>query len=87
MSATMYRQCELSRPVQAGVQRLVTWLDAAVARAGAKVTIKDLDTGERLPGWRIDSVAGPALPAETVEYQSRDHVRMRDANRDGRRRR
>jgi hypothetical protein len=75
-----YRQCELTRPQDGGLARMVSWIPESVAMAGAVVRLKDPETGAWTAGWTVVGVSEPALPARLLERQSRDHLRTRKAS-------
>ena len=75
-----FKPCELSRPVDGGVARMVSWIPQEIAVPGAVVGLKDVETGQRTAGWTVQSAAGPAVPAKILERQSRDYLKTREAS-------
>ena len=75
-----YKQCELSKPVANGVARMISWIPSAAAVCGKIVALKDLETGERTSGWRVENVTEPALAAKLIERNARDYLRTREAS-------
>ena len=76
----MFKQCELTKPLDGGLARMVSWIPERIARAGAVVRLKDPETGDWTEGWTVQNVTEPAMPASMLERQSRDHLRTRAAS-------
>jgi hypothetical protein len=76
----MFKQCELTRPQSGGIARMISWIPQRLAIAGALVSLKDSESGEKTSGWRVEFVGEPALDAKVLERQSRDHLRTRNAS-------
>ena len=79
-SRDMFKQCELTRPQDGGLARMVSWIPERIALAGAVVRLKDPETGSWTEGWTVENVTEPAVPAALLERQSRDHLRTRAAS-------
>jgi hypothetical protein len=76
-----YMQCQLSKPVEGGVARMVSWIRSEIAVPGRLLAgLEDTDTGRIETGWRVDSASGPAMPEHVLLRQSRDHRRQRQAS-------
>ncbi|HWE93811.1 MAG TPA: hypothetical protein VG269_07580 [Tepidisphaeraceae bacterium] len=76
----MFKQCELTKPVDGGLARMISWIPAHIAVLNAIVALKDSESGERTAGWRVANVTEPAVPAKLLERQSRDYLRTRNAS-------
>ncbi len=76
----MYKQCELTKPLEGGLARLVSWIPARIALSRAVVRLKDPETAEWTEGWTVENVTEPAVPAKLLERRSRDHLRTRKAS-------
>lgn len=75
-----YKQCELSKPIDGGVMRMISWIPATIAIAGKTVGLKDSETGEQTSGWRVENVTEPAIDSRIILQQSRDYLKTRDAS-------
>src|SRR5687768_7134558 len=76
-----YLQCQLSKPVEGGVARMVSWIRSEIAVPGNLLgALEDTDTGRIETGWRVESASGPAMPEGVLLRQSRDHRRQRQAS-------
>ena len=75
-----FKQCELTKAMDGGLARMVSWVPEKIAVAGAVVRLKDAETGLWSGGWTVANVAGAALPGKVLERQSRDHLRTRNAS-------
>jgi len=76
----MFKQCELTKSVDGGVARMISWIPQNIAIAGALVSLKDSESGDQTSGWRVIYVGEPALDAKVLERQSRDYRRTRNAS-------
>jgi len=76
----MFKQCELTKTLQGGVARMISWIPQEIAIAGAVVALKDSETGDRSTGWFIEHVGQAPLSGKILERQSRDYLRTRDAS-------
>ena len=76
----MYKQCELTKPMDGGVARMVSWIPQKVAVAGLRVRLKDSESGQWTEGWTVENVTEPALPGKLLERQSRDYLKTRKAS-------
>jgi len=76
-----YMQCQLSKPVDGGVARMVSWIRSEIAVPGNLLgRLEDADTGRIETGWRVDSASGPAMPESVLLRQSRDYRKQRQAS-------
>src|SRR4051812_7378521 len=67
MKRQMYKMCELTKPVEGGVARMISWIRAEVALPGRLLDrLEDTDTGRIENGWRVESVALPAYPENVL---------------------
>ena len=80
MSREMFKQCELTRPQDGGLARMVSWIPEPIATPGLRVRLKDVETGEWTDGWTVINATEPALPASVLIRQSRDYLRTRQAS-------
>ena len=82
MRRQMYKMCELTRPVEGGVARMVSWIRAEVAVPGNVLRrLEDSDTGRvEAAGWRVEWATSPAMPEDVLVRQSRDYTRQRAAS-------
>jgi hypothetical protein len=76
----MFKQCELTKPMDGGLARMISWIPAGIAIVDAVVALKDSESGERTAGWRVANVTEPAVPLKLLERQSRDYLRTRKAS-------
>jgi hypothetical protein len=77
----MYVMCQLVKPVEGGVARMVSWIREEVALPGRLlVNLEDTDTGRIEHGWRVESAGGPAYPENVLMTRSRDHRKQRAAS-------
>lgn len=76
----MYKQCELTKPLDGGLARMVSWIPENIAIVNATVRLKDDETGAFTEGWKVENVTEPALPLKVLSRQSRDHLRTRKAS-------
>ena len=72
MSEVMYNLCELSRPVEGGIQVTQRWSPNQFAVKGRHVRLKQ--AGEWQDHWRVDSAGGPARPESYLVERSHAHV-------------
>jgi hypothetical protein len=79
MSA-MFKQCELTKSLDGGIARMISWIPDEIAVAGATVALKDSETGERSTGWFVACVGQTPLSGKILERQSRDYLRTRGAS-------
>jgi hypothetical protein len=81
MKRQMYQMCELTKPVEGGVARMVSWIRAEIAIPGRQLRgLEDTDTGRMEHGWTVASVARPAYPEDLLLRQSRDYRKQRAAS-------
>ena len=78
--AEMFKQCELVKPAEDGVCRMISWIPAKIAVPELRVRLKDSESGEWTEDWTVLNVTEPAVPAKLLERQSRDYLRTRDAS-------
>jgi len=76
----MYKQCELVKPIDGGMCRMISWIPAKIAVVDLRVRLKDGESGEWTEGWTVLNVTEPAVPAKLLERQARDHLRTRNAS-------
>jgi hypothetical protein len=77
----MYQMCELTKPVDGGIARMISWIRAEVAIPGKKLDrLVDTDTGVIENGWTVESAALPAYPETTLMRQARDYKKQRQAS-------
>lgn len=77
----MYKMCELFKPVDGGVARMMSWIRAEIAIPGKTLDrLEDTDTGRIGYGWTVASAALPAYPENLLMVRSRDYKRQRDAS-------
>ncbi|HET6247383.1 MAG TPA: hypothetical protein VFE47_06780 [Tepidisphaeraceae bacterium] len=76
----MYKQCELTKPMDGGLGRMISWIPQRIAVVGKVVTLKDVDNGTLTAGWRVENVAELLLSEKILQRQSRDHLRTRKAS-------
>jgi len=76
----MFKQCELTKPMDGGIARMISWIPERLAIAQNIVSLKDGESGEKTNGWRVESVAEASLPLTVLMRQSRDHLKTRDAS-------
>jgi hypothetical protein len=76
----LFKQCELTKAVDDGLARMISWIPAKIAVANAIVRLKDSESGEWSEGWRVENVTEPAVPLRLLERQSRDYLRTRRAS-------
>lgn len=77
---TMYKQCELTRPLLGGICRMVSWIPERIAIPGKTVRLKDIDTGEWTEGWKVLYASDPSLPEKMLLKNSRDYRKTRAAS-------
>ena len=75
-----FKQCELTKCVDGGTARMVSWIPERIALHGAVVRLKDSGTGDWTAGWTVASASGPAVAGKLLERHSRDHLRTRRAS-------
>jgi hypothetical protein len=81
MKRQMYQMCELTKPVEGGVARMITWIRAEIAIPGRLLKgLEDTDTGRIEHGWTVESAAIPAFPETVLMRQSRDYRKQRAAS-------
>ena len=81
MRRQMYQMCELTKPVDGGVARMISWIRAEIAIPGRRLKgLEDTDTGGIENGWTVESVATPAYPEEILMRQARDYRKQRAAS-------
>ena len=81
MRRQMYKMCQLSKPVEGGTARMISWIRAEIARPGNVLNrLEDTDTGRVESGWRVDWATLPAYPEDVLMLRSRDHKKQRDAS-------
>jgi len=78
--AETFKQCELVKPIDGGICRMISWIPAKVAVLQLCVRLKDSESGEWTEGWTVLNVTEPAVPGRLLERQSRDYLRTRDAS-------
>jgi hypothetical protein len=77
----MYKMCALSKPVEGGTARMISWIRAEVALPGRVLDrLEDTDTGRIENGWRVDWATQPAYPEDVLMHRSRDYRRQREAS-------
>lgn len=77
MKVTHYRQCRMERPIEKGVQVLVSYLPDQFAKTGEVVKLKNAED-VWVDGWKILSV-GELIPASIAEAGSRLHKKHRES--------
>jgi len=81
MKQQMYQMCELTKPVEGGIARMISWIRAEVAIPGKTLDrLEDTDTGAIENGWTVESAAHPAYPENVLMRQSRDYRKQRSAS-------
>lgn len=78
MSETMYKQCELTRQIPAGLVREVAWIPSRYAIAGKSLQIKNGQQWE--DNWRVENVTEPELPGSLLNERSQDYKNQREAS-------
>lgn len=76
----LYKQCELVKPLDGGIAKMISWIPARIAIVDQTVRLKDTETGEWTEGWKVNNVTEPPLPGKLLERWSRDYLRTRDAS-------
>jgi len=77
----MYKMCELTKPVDGGVARMISWIRADVALPGKVIDrLEDTNTGRIESGWRVEWATLPAYPEDVLMVRSRDYKKQRDAS-------
>ena len=75
---TMYVQCELTKAVEGGVARMVSWIRQAVAVPGKVIDrLEDTETGAIENGWTVENVTYPALPEKALLRNAHDYDKMK----------
>jgi hypothetical protein len=81
MRRQKYRMCELTKPVDGGVARMISWIREEIAIPGQTLMrLEDTDTGVIENGWTVESAATPAYPEELLMRQARDYRKQRAAS-------
>jgi hypothetical protein len=81
MRRRKYQMCELTKPVDGGVARMISWIRAEIAIPGRKLKgLEDTDTGVIEQGLTVESAATPAYPEELLMRQARDYRKQRAAS-------
>ena len=75
-----FNQCELSKAIDGGTGRMVTWIPSRIAHVGAVVRLKDPDNGKWTDGWKVESVAQPPFEEKFLVERSRDYRRQRNGS-------
>lgn len=79
MTAPLYKQCELTRTVRNGRERMISWIPANLALVGTQVRLRDGDASPWSDDWMVACVTEPALPARVVQKGSSRSNRMHQA--------
>jgi hypothetical protein len=66
---TLYKQCELTRPVEDGLAREVAWIPEKFAVPGRYVKLDRMPEAIR-DGWRVENATGPAVEEHVLVQQS-----------------
>lgn len=81
MKRQMYQMCELTKPVEGGVARMISWIRSEIAIPGRRLRgLEDSDTGRIEHGWTVESVARPAYPENVLIRDARDWRKQREAS-------
>lgn len=81
MKRQMYQMCELTKPVDGGVARMISWIRSEIALPGRRLRgLEDADTGRIETGWTVESVAVPAYPESALLRDARDWKKQRNAS-------
>jgi hypothetical protein len=77
----MYQMCELTKPVDGGVARMISWIRAEIAIPGRRLKgLEDTDTGRIEHGWTVESAGQPAYPEHVLMRSARDYRKQRGAS-------
>jgi hypothetical protein len=76
----MFKQCELVKPLDGGICRMISWIPSKIAVTDLQVRLKDTETGQWTEGWTVLNVTEPAVPLKLLERQSRDYLGTRNAS-------
>jgi hypothetical protein len=81
MKRQMYQMCELTKPVEGGVARMISWIRAEIAIPGRALRgLEDSDTGRIEHGWTVESVANPPYAENVLMRDARDWRKQRGAS-------
>lgn len=82
-STALFKQCELTRSQDGGVNRMISWIPANIAIAGVTVRLKEHVDGtmatqdEWTEGWMIENVTEPAVMEKELCRNSPEWRRLR----------
>jgi len=75
---TMYVQCELEKPMDNGIARMVSWIRQSIAIPGAILDkLEDPETGRIETGWKVVNATLPALRESLIIRMSHDYDKMK----------
>jgi hypothetical protein len=81
MRRQLYKMCELTKPVDGGIARMISWIRAEVALPGRVLDrLEDTDTGQMETGWKVEWATLAAYPENVLMHRSRNYTRQRDAS-------
>ena len=80
---TMYKQCNLSRPViegefAGGTAWMTSWIRAELAIPGAWIDdLEDPETGRWESGWKVEDATEPPMPESLLLRQAHNYDKLK----------
>lgn len=73
-----YKQCQLSKKIENGIERQISWIPEKFAKTGSYLELKSGDKWEN--GWLVESASEPAVEENIITRNSRDYLKTRIAS-------